>query len=105
MGQATRVATTLGLLALVGLLMTVPGRAEDYPTGDRDSMWSDPDTYMIGSFRHMGEIYPSRPVHRAGPVSDLPPGRPLAPPVYDMAARPVRWRIISSGPASRASSC
>ncbi len=83
MEQAIRVATALGLLALVCLLMTAPGRAEDYPTADRDSMWSDPGTYMIGSFRHMGEIYPSRPVHRAGPVSDLPRGTPVAAPVYD----------------------
>ena len=77
MGQAIRVAAALGLLALVGLLMTAPAQAEDYPTGNRDSMWSDPATYMIGSFRHMGEIYPSRPVHRAGPVSALPPGTAL----------------------------
>jgi CubicO group peptidase (beta-lactamase class C family) len=83
MEQATRVATALGLLALVNLLMTVPGRAEDYPTADRDAMWSDPGTYMIGSFRHMGEIYPSRPVRRAGPVSDLPRGTPVVAPVYD----------------------
>ena len=83
MGQAIRVATTLGLLALVGLFMTTPGRAEDYPAGNRDSMWSDPATYMVGAFRHMGEIYPSRPVRRAGPVSDLPRGTPVVAPVYD----------------------
>ena len=65
------------------LLITAPAKADDYPTGNRDSMWSDPATYMIGSFRHMGEIYPSRPVHRAGPVSALPPGTALAPPAYD----------------------
>ena len=54
-------------------------------------MWSDPATYMIGSFRHMGEIYPSRPVHRAGPVSALPPGTALAPPAYvhDGATHPL----------------
>ncbi len=83
MGQAFRVATALGLLALLGPLMTSPVKAEDYPAGNRDSMWSDPATYMIGSFRHMGEIYPSRPVHRAGPVSALPLGTALAPPAYD----------------------
>jgi CubicO group peptidase (beta-lactamase class C family) len=83
MEQAIRVTRALGLLALVCLLMTVPGWAEDYPTADRDAMWSDPGTYMIGSFRHMGEIYPSRPVRRAGPVSDLPRGIPVVAPVYD----------------------
>jgi hypothetical protein len=83
MGKAIRIATALGLLALLCPLMTSPVEAEDYPTGNRDSMWSDPATYMIGSFRHMGEIYPSRTVHRAGPVSALPRGTALAPPAYD----------------------
>ena len=83
MRQGIGVACVVGILALAGLLTTAPARADDYPTGTRDSMWSDPDTYMIGAFRHMGEIYPSRPVHRAGPVSELPRGVELAPPSYD----------------------
>ena len=64
-------------MILTGMSMA---RAEDYPVGTRDSIWSDPATYMIGSFRHMGEIYPSRPVHRAGPVAELPQGTPLSAP-------------------------
>ena len=66
------------ILAALMLLGSLAAHAEDYPVGTRDSIWSDPGTYMIGSFRHMGEIYPSRPVHRAGPVVELPQGRPLA---------------------------
>ena len=83
MRQAIKIARALGLLALASLLITAPATADDYPTGNRDAMWSDPGTYMIGSFRHMGEIYASRPVHRAGPVSDLPRGTPVTAPVYD----------------------
>jgi CubicO group peptidase (beta-lactamase class C family) len=50
--------------------------AEDFPIGDKNSMWDDP--YIIGSYRHMGEIYASRLVPRSGPVSELPVGEPLA---------------------------
>src|SRR5215471_17764215 len=65
-------------LAALMLLGSFAARAEDYPVGTRDSIWSDPGTYMIGSFRHMGELYPSRIVHRAGPVSELPQDPALA---------------------------
>jgi hypothetical protein len=46
---------------IVGLAALIPStvRAEgDYPTGDRMTMWDDP--YIVGSYRHFGEIYPSR---------------------------------------------
>ena len=80
MGPAIKAAAVVGLMVLAAL---PAARAEDYPVGTRDSIWSDPGTYMIGSFRHMGEIYPSRPVHRAGSVSELPQGTPLALASYD----------------------
>jgi len=81
MGPAIKAAAVVGLMVLAAL---PAARAEDYPVGTRDSIWSDPGTYMIGSFRHMGEIYPSRPVHRAGSVSELPQGTPLALASYDI---------------------
>jgi CubicO group peptidase (beta-lactamase class C family) len=87
MRQAIKVARALGILALGSLLMTASAKADDYLAGTGDSMWSDPDTYMIGAFRHMGEIYPSRPVHRAGPVSELPQGTALAAPIYHLAGQ------------------
>ena len=74
MGPAFKRTALAGLMMLAGMSVA---RAEDYPIGTRDSIWSDPATYMIGSFRHMGEIYPSRPVHRAAPVAALPQGTPL----------------------------
>lgn len=74
MGRAVK-RTILAALMLLG---SVAARAEDYPVGTRDSIWSDPATYMIGSFRHMGELYPAHVVHRAGPVSELPRGPALA---------------------------
>jgi CubicO group peptidase (beta-lactamase class C family) len=77
------------LLLTGGLLAAMlTGRvsfADDYPTGDRGSMWSEPETYMIGSFRHMGEIYPSRIVHRGEAVSPLIPGTAIPAPSYDFA--------------------
>ncbi|QEX15671.1 hypothetical protein FRZ44_09580 [Hypericibacter terrae] len=64
-------------LALTWLLLGVglPAHAEEFPVGDKGSMWADP--YLIGSYRHMGDIYASRRVPRAGPVSELPAGEPL----------------------------
>jgi len=63
-----------GRLALGGLFaagfLVGPLAAEDYPVGNKTSMWQDP--YMIGSFRHWDEIYPTRLVPREGPVSELP---------------------------------
>lgn len=60
-------------LTLIGGLSAA--RAEEFPVGDKGSMWADP--YVIGSYRHMGEIYASRLVPRSGPVSELPAGEPL----------------------------
>ncbi len=64
-------------LALTGLLIGagLPAHAEEFPVGDKGSMWADP--YLVGSYRHMGDIYASRRVPRAGPVSELPAGEPL----------------------------
>ncbi len=52
---------------IIGLAALIPStvRAEgDYPIGDRISMWREP--YMVGSYQHFGEIYPSRPVPASG---------------------------------------
>ena len=68
-GNPRPLASCCGLVALVVL---VAGRvaADDYPVGNRGTMWQDP--YMIASFRHWDEIYPVRTVPRAGPVFELP---------------------------------
>jgi CubicO group peptidase (beta-lactamase class C family) len=65
----------LGILLVLFLIAGSPARAEEFPVGDKGSMWADP--YIIGSYRHMDEIYASRQVPRSGAVSDLPPGEPL----------------------------
>jgi CubicO group peptidase (beta-lactamase class C family) len=71
--RATVSGVTLALMMLGGLSAAY---AEAFPIGDKGSMWADP--FIIGSYRHMGEIYASRLVPRSGPVSDLPAGEPLA---------------------------
>ena len=53
-----------------------------YPIGDRTSMWADP--YLIGSLRHVSEIFASRPVRRGETVSVLPRGEQLLTLVYDL---------------------
>ncbi|QEX21034.1 hypothetical protein FRZ61_09540 [Hypericibacter adhaerens] len=63
-------------------------RADDYPVGSKSSMWADP--YLVGSYRHMDEIYASRPVPRAGAVSALPAGEPLA-----LESFPVRGTTVA----------
>jgi hypothetical protein len=55
MGPAIKAAAVVGLMVLAAL---PAARAEDYPVGTRDSIWSDPGTYMIGSFRHMARSIP-----------------------------------------------
>jgi CubicO group peptidase (beta-lactamase class C family) len=64
-------------MALAWLLIGagLSARADEFPVGDKGSMWADP--YLIGSYRHMGDLYASRPVPRAGPVSELPAGESL----------------------------
>jgi CubicO group peptidase (beta-lactamase class C family) len=70
-------ATALGAGAVALALSTsAPAPAEEFPVGNKSSMWADP--YLVGSYRHMGEIYASRPVPRSGSVSDLPAGEPLS---------------------------
>jgi CubicO group peptidase (beta-lactamase class C family) len=64
------VASTLSLLA------TSLDAADDYPVGDRHTMWFD--AKIIGSYRHLGEIFASRPVLRQGAVSELPRGEAIA---------------------------
>lgn len=77
-------------LALTWLLLGVglPAHAEEFPVGDKGSMWADP--YLIGSYRHMGDIYASRRVPRAGPVSELPAGEPLTIDSFPVAGLPVK---------------
>jgi CubicO group peptidase (beta-lactamase class C family) len=74
MGRRVRLPPlrSLASFCCLAALLLAAGRlaAEDYPVGNRGSMWQDP--YMIGSFRHWDDIFPVRVVPRAGPVSELP---------------------------------
>lgn len=72
---AGAIAITLAIAA------TTPVVAEEYPVGTRSSMW-DP-TYLVGSFRHMDEIFHARVVHRSGPVFELPQGDAVTALTYD----------------------
>ena len=72
MKRAAISGMALALLLIGGGLAA---RADEFPVGDKGSMWADP--YLIGSYRHMGDIYASRRVPRSGPVSELPAGAPL----------------------------
>jgi CubicO group peptidase (beta-lactamase class C family) len=74
---------------VVGLAALIPSsaRAEgDYPTGDRMTMWDDP--YIVGSYRHFGEIYPSRPVPAADESSELPWGLKITGFEYNLRGTP-----------------
>jgi CubicO group peptidase (beta-lactamase class C family) len=60
---------------IVGVAALIPGWARadgDYPIGDRMSMWDDP--YIVGSYRHFGEIYASRLVPAVDEGVPLPRG-------------------------------
>jgi CubicO group peptidase (beta-lactamase class C family) len=61
-------------IAFILVMPVGPAHAEDYPVGDRTSMWTEPMKYRIGSFRHMDRIYFAHEVNRGGPVSVLPHG-------------------------------
>lgn len=81
-----RLSTIAILVSITHLLTTAPVAAEDYPIGGRSSMWDDP--YIIGSYRHLGEIYASRLVPRASQPSELPRGEQIEFPAYDLRGTP-----------------
>ena len=60
------------LAATTLFLELIPAHSDDYPFGDRGTMWRKEN--YVGALRHMGEIYFSRPIHRGGPISELPRG-------------------------------
>lgn len=76
--------TILASIAL--LLATALVAAEDYPIAGRSSMWEDP--YIVGSYRHLGEIYASRLVPRASQPSELPRGEQIDFVSYDLRGMP-----------------
>lgn len=84
-GTAASGAALFALFLTTGLSSA---RAEGYPVGDKGSMWADP--YLVGSYRHMDEIYPSRRVPRSGAVSELPVGEPLALETFPVAGVPMK---------------
>lgn len=74
---------------IVGIAALIPSWARadgDYPIGDRMSMWDDP--YIVGSYRHFGEIYPSRPVPASGEASQLPRGEQIEDFQYTLRGTP-----------------
>lgn len=64
-------------VCLLSVFCSTACQAEEYPVGDRHTMWSDVATYGIGSYRHMSEIYYSRPVLASGKPSILPRGKQI----------------------------
>jgi len=64
-------------MALFAIAVAGPAGAEDYPVGNRSTMWTNGDKYRIGSFRHMSEIYFARRIRHGSAVSPLPNGDPL----------------------------
>ncbi len=65
----------VAVLLLVGAASASQAAENDYPLGDRTTMWADP--YLIGSLRHVGEIFASRPVRRGEVASTLPRGEQI----------------------------
>lgn len=69
------------------IIASWPARAEEgYPIGGRTSLWRE--LYIIGSYRHFGEIFFSRPVRRQGDASPLPRGKQLELAAYDLRGQP-----------------
>ena len=69
------IARIAAVAFLLGVVWHEACAAEEYPVGDRHTMWSDAATYGIGSYRHMADIYFSRPVRASGEPSVLPRGK------------------------------
>ena len=84
---AIRTAAIAACIATGALAGLMPWRvmADAYPVGDKTTMWTDP--YIIGSMRHLGEIYNSRKISRRDPVSELPRGEPVTDLEFDLAGQ------------------
>ncbi len=77
----------LVVLALIAAGLPMQARAGDaYPIGGRTSLWQE--AYVIGSYRHLGEIYYSRPVSRRAGAGELPRGEPIDVSTYDLRGTP-----------------
>ena len=70
------------LLILAGTASAGQVSENEYPVGDRTTMWADP--YLIGSLRHMSKIFSSRPVPRGETTSVLPRGEEMLALEYDV---------------------
>jgi hypothetical protein len=84
---------------VVGIAALIPSwaRAEgDYPIGDRMTMWNDP--YIVGSYRHFGEIYPSRLVAAADDASELPWGEQITGFEYILRGTSRAWTTTFARP-------
>jgi CubicO group peptidase (beta-lactamase class C family) len=88
MNQTMRAAGLSVAVALTLIGSLSAARAEQFPIGDKGSMWADP--YIVGSYRHMDEIFASRLVPRSGPVSDLPAGEPLTLDSFPVSGVPMK---------------
>lgn len=89
----------IAILVLGACLATLPawaapdeeayGAAEHYPSGDRNTWWSNP-RFLVATHTGMDRLFPSRELKRGdGPV------RPLAP-----AAQPLQWTELDNYLAS-----
>jgi CubicO group peptidase (beta-lactamase class C family) len=77
----------LVILALIVAGLPMQASADDeYPIGGLTSLWGE--AYVVGSYRHLGEIYYSRPVSRRAPAGELPRGQPIDVSTYDLRGMP-----------------
>ncbi len=75
----------LAAAAVVAGATALPAAADDYPVGDKGTMWEEAN--LIGSYRHFGEIFASRPIRRGTPA-ELPRGPRLDLQTYDLRGTP-----------------
>ncbi|MBC8037711.1 MAG: serine hydrolase [Rhizobiales bacterium] len=61
--------------ALAVWALAAPAKADEYPCGNRVTMWDEP--YRVCSYRRVGEIYDSQRVARGTVVTPLPYGEQL----------------------------
>jgi CubicO group peptidase (beta-lactamase class C family) len=93
MGEKTmrNLPNVLALAPMLLLMAVPPATADDYPAGDRNTMWLDAN--IVGSYRHLGEIFESRPVLRQGEISELPRGEQIEFLNYDVGGKPQEFEL------------
>jgi CubicO group peptidase (beta-lactamase class C family) len=82
-----KVARSGGVAVALGLALVLavqPLAADEYPLCDRSMTLPWPPSCIVGSYRHYGDIFESRPVHKQGEPSALSNGEPVTDVSYDV---------------------